>query len=154
MENSHCTPPYNTPECFLDDKPIVGQFDVIFDGQYGPYLKCNPTYIGNTKYVDTGKFQCACQKASTIKMKLTLHHTTAAVSKLDDPGGASGSGGSGGVIPVEVGSKLPLPLMLTCTHSNSMTSLHFPFLSPDKTRGPLITRLTFALLLANASTSA
>lgn len=45
ITTSQCRPPYNTHECFLDDAPIVGQFRVLFDGNYGPYLKCNPSTL-------------------------------------------------------------------------------------------------------------
>eukprot|EP00035_Acanthoeca_spectabilis_P015292 m.304224 g.304224 ORF g.304224 m.304224 type:complete len:341 (+) comp16337_c0_seq16:131-1153(+) len=58
-ENSNCTPPYNTEECFLDDYPIVGEFNVLFDGNYGPYLHCNPTPIaGSNGLVDLQNFTC------------------------------------------------------------------------------------------------
>lgn len=38
MTNSHCSPPYITEDCFLDDFPIVASFPVTFDATYGPYV--------------------------------------------------------------------------------------------------------------------
>eukprot|EP00041_Stephanoeca_diplocostata_P014798 m.279340 g.279340 ORF g.279340 m.279340 type:complete len:314 (+) comp19803_c0_seq1:208-1149(+) len=59
MKGSTCRPPYNTHECFLDDRTIVAAFDVEFDAQYGPYLRCNPNYIDGGKYVNISDWVCA-----------------------------------------------------------------------------------------------
>lgn len=45
LAGSNCTPPYNTHDCFLEDRTVIGAFDVQFDAQYGPYLHCNPNII-------------------------------------------------------------------------------------------------------------
>eukprot|EP00040_Diaphanoeca_grandis_P043524 m.9566 g.9566 ORF g.9566 m.9566 type:complete len:320 (-) comp7801_c0_seq1:165-1124(-) len=59
MRSSTCLPPYATQSCFLDDHPIVAQFEVEFDAEYGPYLHCNPTPIQDSPYVNTSEFICA-----------------------------------------------------------------------------------------------
>ena len=48
-----------TSECFLDDRPIVAQFEVEFAAAYGPYLKCNPGPLPGG-LVDVGHFECGC----------------------------------------------------------------------------------------------
>ena len=40
-------PPYNTQNCFLDDRPLIASFDVEVDSRFGPYLMCNPSQQSN-----------------------------------------------------------------------------------------------------------
>eukprot|EP00729_Bicosta_minor_P030789 gene30789-19394_t len=51
------TPPLNTQNCFLFDKPLVAAFPVEVDGNYGPYLMCNPAQVADGT-VNTSDWQC------------------------------------------------------------------------------------------------
>ena len=52
------TPPLNTQNCFLFDKPLVAAFPVEVDGNYGPYLMCNPAQVADGT-VNTSDWQCS-----------------------------------------------------------------------------------------------
>eukprot|EP00037_Helgoeca_nana_P027641 m.317840 g.317840 ORF g.317840 m.317840 type:complete len:257 (+) comp27561_c0_seq13:227-997(+) len=58
MNGVRCQPPFVTQRCFLADRTIVGAFNVTFDGAYGPYLKCNPSRINGSHFVNTSEFFC------------------------------------------------------------------------------------------------
>ena len=51
-----CQAPWNGFGCFLANDPVISQFTVEVDGQYGPYLKCNPRQ--HDTWVDTGTWDC------------------------------------------------------------------------------------------------
>ena len=57
-----CATPWNGFGCFLANDPVISQFSVEVDGQYGPYLKCNPrqhyTSKGRSAWVDTKTWDC------------------------------------------------------------------------------------------------
>ena len=53
-----CAPPWSGFGCFLANDPVVSQFTVEVDGQYGPYLKCNPRSHENPAWVDTQSWDC------------------------------------------------------------------------------------------------
>jgi hypothetical protein len=71
MSESKCRSPYNTEACFLEDHTVVGAFDVIFDSNYGPYLKCNPNFLpGSDVRVNMSDWLCvsepSCQNPVAI----------------------------------------------------------------------------------------
>eukprot|EP00040_Diaphanoeca_grandis_P018341 m.96425 g.96425 ORF g.96425 m.96425 type:complete len:323 (+) comp26895_c0_seq1:207-1175(+) len=62
ISGSKCAPPFQTKKCFLDDRPVIAKFDVQFDAAYGPYLKCNPNFLGtnaSNPFVNTSDWVCA-----------------------------------------------------------------------------------------------
>lgn len=54
-----CTPPYIKGSCFLADNPVIISFDVEMDGNYGPYVRCNPEELSqNQNYLDMKTWGC------------------------------------------------------------------------------------------------
>jgi hypothetical protein len=57
-----CKPPWNGFGCFLANNPVITKFVMEVDGQYGPYLKCNPRQMygadGSEAWVDTKTWDC------------------------------------------------------------------------------------------------
>mmetsp|Transcript_9027 Transcript_9027/g.27321 ORF Transcript_9027/g.27321 Transcript_9027/m.27321 type:complete len:309 (-) Transcript_9027:218-1144(-) len=73
LRDSRCSPPYDTHECFLDDHTIVGAFNVSFDSQYGPYLKCNPTsFTPGGEYLNMSDWTCAYGYPGADVWKVTI----------------------------------------------------------------------------------
>lgn len=58
LSSSECKPPLITRSCFLDDRTLLGKFEVEFDAQFGPYLKCNPNYIEGTDWLNMSDWLC------------------------------------------------------------------------------------------------
>jgi hypothetical protein len=62
MTESKCRAPYNTEKCFLEDRTVVGAFDVTFDSNYGPFLKCNPNFLaGSDERVNMSDWLCVSE---------------------------------------------------------------------------------------------
>ena len=88
---AECQPPYTSSGCFLAaSPPVITKYLLETDGEYGPYLKCNPRVHtdpdGHVLWQDTSKFDCtygnngriggcSCARANrTVGMDPVMHN--------------------------------------------------------------------------------
>jgi hypothetical protein len=84
MQLVNCTAPFSKHGCFLDEDPVVQQFVIEADGQWGPYLKCNPIdgpdgspnlaapFLCN--YGNQAQAGCACDRSNKTVGVDPAHH--------------------------------------------------------------------------------